>query len=61
MTGKVVDEIASHMDAGDIIIDGGNRYYRDDIVRAMALEKHYAAHNTGRPRQSSAHSTRYCA
>ena len=38
-TGKIVDELASHMDAGDIIIDGGNSYYRDDIVRAAALAK----------------------
>jgi 6-phosphogluconate dehydrogenase len=26
------------MDAGDIIIDGGNSYYRDDLRRAKALE-----------------------
>jgi 6-phosphogluconate dehydrogenase len=28
------------MEAGDIIIDGGNSYYRDDIDRAKALEPH---------------------
>ena len=39
LTGKIVDELASHMDADDIIIDGGNSYYRDDIVRAKALQK----------------------
>src|SRR5256714_529816 len=37
LTGKVVDELAGLMDEGDIIIDGGNSYYRDDIDRAAAL------------------------
>jgi 6-phosphogluconate dehydrogenase len=37
-TGATVDELAVCMDAGDIIIDGGNSYYRDDIDRAKALE-----------------------
>jgi 6-phosphogluconate dehydrogenase len=39
VTGKTVEELASRMDAGDIIIDGGNSYYRDDILRAKALKK----------------------
>ena len=38
VTGKTIEELAAHMDAGDIIIDGGNSYYRDDIQRAKALE-----------------------
>ena len=38
-TGTVVDELASRMDAGDVIIDGGNSYYRDDILRAKALKR----------------------
>jgi 6-phosphogluconate dehydrogenase len=33
-TGQTVEDIANHMDAGDILIDGGNSYYRDDIHRA---------------------------
>jgi 6-phosphogluconate dehydrogenase len=37
VTGKAVDEVAASMDAGDIIIDGGNSYYRDDITRAKTL------------------------
>ena len=37
VTGATVDELAAHMEAGDIIIDGGNSYYRDDIERARAL------------------------
>ena len=39
VTGKTVDALAAHMDAGDIIIDGGNSYYRDDVLRAKALKR----------------------
>jgi 6-phosphogluconate dehydrogenase len=38
LTGRVVDELAQHMEPGDIIIDGGNSYYRDDIDQAKALK-----------------------
>jgi 6-phosphogluconate dehydrogenase len=37
-TGQTVDRLADLMEAGDIIIDGGNSYYRDDVDRARALE-----------------------
>ncbi len=37
LTGQVVDDVAEHLDRGDIIIDGGNSFYRDDIDRAAAL------------------------
>jgi 6-phosphogluconate dehydrogenase len=37
LAGRTVDELAGRMDAGDIIIDGGNTYYRDDIHRAETL------------------------
>ncbi len=36
-TGKVIEEAASHMERGDMIIDGGNSCYRDDIARAKSL------------------------
>jgi 6-phosphogluconate dehydrogenase len=36
--GGTVDKLASLMEPGDIIIDGGNSYYRDDVDRAAALE-----------------------
>jgi 6-phosphogluconate dehydrogenase len=39
VAGKTVDGLAEGMEAGDIIIDGGNSYYRDDINRAKALKK----------------------
>jgi 6-phosphogluconate dehydrogenase len=32
-----VEKLADLMSAGDIIIDGGNSYYRDDIERSSAL------------------------
>jgi 6-phosphogluconate dehydrogenase len=35
--GTTADELARLMDAGDIVIDGGNTYYRDDIERASRL------------------------
>jgi 6-phosphogluconate dehydrogenase len=37
-TAEVVNELAARMEPGDIIIDGGNSYYRDDIDRAAELE-----------------------
>jgi 6-phosphogluconate dehydrogenase len=37
VTGSTVEQLGDLMDAGDIIIDGGNSYYRDDIDRAAAL------------------------
>jgi 6-phosphogluconate dehydrogenase len=37
LAGQVVDQLAEHFEPGDIIIDGGNSYYRDDIDRARAL------------------------
>jgi 6-phosphogluconate dehydrogenase len=37
ITGRTVDELAARMATGDIVIDGGNTYYRDDIERAEAL------------------------
>jgi 6-phosphogluconate dehydrogenase len=37
VTQSVVDELSSLLDADDVIIDGGNSYYRDDIDRAAQL------------------------
>ena len=39
LTGKVVDEVAALLDPGDIVIDGGNSNYRDDVRRAAALRE----------------------
>jgi len=35
---KTVDELAGLMEAGDIIVDGGNSYYRDDIARSKRMQ-----------------------
>jgi 6-phosphogluconate dehydrogenase len=37
LTGATVEAAAAVLEAGDTIIDGGNSYYRDDILRADAL------------------------
>jgi 6-phosphogluconate dehydrogenase len=37
VTGTVVDQLAELMETDDVIIDGGNSYYRDDIARARKL------------------------
>jgi 6-phosphogluconate dehydrogenase len=39
VTSQTVTGLASHLEAGDVIIDGGNTYYRDDIARAAALAR----------------------
>ncbi|MDH3725906.1 MAG: decarboxylating 6-phosphogluconate dehydrogenase [Myxococcales bacterium] len=39
ITGQVIDDIATHLEAGDIIIDGGNSFYQDDLDRSAALSK----------------------
>jgi 6-phosphogluconate dehydrogenase len=39
ITQKSIEELASHMTRDDVIIDGGNSYYRDDIRHARALSE----------------------
>ena len=34
---QTIEALAERMEAGDIIIDGGNSYYKDDIARAKRL------------------------
>jgi 6-phosphogluconate dehydrogenase len=38
LTHKTVKDLAERMDADDVIIDGGNTYYRDDVERAKELK-----------------------
>jgi len=38
ITGEMVEQLAERMELDDVIIDGGNSYYRDDIDRAEKLE-----------------------
>ena len=37
-TEQTVTALADHMAAGDVIIDGGNSHYKDDVRRATALK-----------------------
>ena len=37
ITGHSIEQLAALMEPGDMIIDGGNSYYRDDISRAAEL------------------------
>ncbi len=39
ITGQTVEQLAALLDEGDIIIDGGNSNYRDDVRRAAALRE----------------------
>ncbi len=36
---KVLDDLTSLLEPGDIVVDGGNSYYHDDIRRAGALKE----------------------
>ncbi|ARV57308.1 6-phosphogluconate dehydrogenase (decarboxylating) [Nostocales cyanobacterium HT-58-2] len=38
-TEQIVTELAQKMEPGDIIIDGGNSYYKDDVRRAKILQE----------------------
>jgi 6-phosphogluconate dehydrogenase len=38
VTGQTIEQLSSLMDPDDVIIDGGNSYYRDDIERAAQLK-----------------------
>src|SRR5487761_1518826 len=44
ITGKAIEDLASHMEPGDMIIDGGNSYDRDDMRRAADLSKRHIHH-----------------
>jgi 6-phosphogluconate dehydrogenase len=39
LTGRTVDQLSGLMEKGDIIIDGGNSNYRDDVRRAAKLKE----------------------
>jgi 6-phosphogluconate dehydrogenase len=38
VTEQAIDELAGILEAGDVIIDGGNTNYKDDVRRAKALK-----------------------
>lgn len=37
ITGRTLDHLGALLEPGDVVIDGGNSYYRDDMVRAKQL------------------------
>ena len=39
LTGRIVDQLAPLLDEGDVIIDGGNSNYHDDVRRAAKLRE----------------------
>jgi len=39
-TQAVVDELAKLLAAGDLVVDGGNSHYTDDVARSAALAEH---------------------
>ena len=43
-TEDTITELAAHLKAGDIIIDGGNSFYKDDIRRAKGLKERSIAY-----------------
>ena len=40
ITDETISKLSALMKEGDIIIDGGNSYYKDDMVRARSLQEH---------------------
>ena len=38
-TGKTASALMEHMEPGDVIIDGGNSFYKDDVRRAAAARE----------------------
>ena len=41
---RVVRDVADHLEAGDVVIDGGNSYYREDLDRAADLAERGVVH-----------------
>src|SRR6202040_2342372 len=39
VVGSTLEQLKPLLDADDIVIDGGNSYYRDDITRAKDLKR----------------------
>ena len=39
ITDRTIEDLATHLEAGDTVIDGGNTYYRDDLRHAAALRE----------------------
>jgi 6-phosphogluconate dehydrogenase len=44
LTGRVTEDVAEHLDAGDVILNGGNSHYRDDVRWAEELAERGIVH-----------------
>ncbi|MEO8477611.1 MAG: phosphogluconate dehydrogenase (NAD(+)-dependent, decarboxylating) [Actinomycetota bacterium] len=44
ITSATIAELAGHLDPGDVVIDGGNTYYRDDLTHAALLAERGVHH-----------------
>ncbi len=40
ITQTTLDQLVAYLEPGDVVIDGGNSFYRDDITRAHQLAEH---------------------
>ena len=36
-TAKTIEALGAHLDTGDVVVDGGNTYFKDDVVHAKML------------------------
>jgi 6-phosphogluconate dehydrogenase len=43
-TEQVVAELGSHLERGDLVVDGGNSFYKDDVRRSRELAGHGIAY-----------------
>lgn len=39
ITDKIANDVAQHLEPGDVLIDGGNSHYHDDIARAARFKE----------------------
>jgi 6-phosphogluconate dehydrogenase len=37
IAGQVIDDVAAHLEAGDVVVDGGNSFFQDDQHRSVGL------------------------
>ena len=44
VTGPVIEEVTDLLAPGDVVVDGGNGHYHEDIARAAALAERGIAH-----------------
>lgn len=49
ITTGVIEQLAETLEAGDIVIDGGNSYYRDDIRHSKILSERESGCSTVAP------------